>query len=222
MEYDYLLKIIMIGNSGVGKSVLLQKFTDDTYTDNYITTIGVDFKIRSLIINGKSIKLQIWDTDGQERFRTIISSYYRGAHGIILVFDLTDRESFINLSYWINEIDDNCPTIRPYIKILVGTKCDLEDYICVDDTEAKIFARLNNMNYIKTSAKKNINVCKLFESLSETIINETKLSSNIESVNKKININNKFTKPIDFNSINKEIDFDNIEPKENKKNYYCC
>merc|ERR1711861_16621 len=104
-EYDYLFKLLLIGDSDVGKSCLLLRFADDTYTGTYISTIGVDFKIRTVELEGKTIKLQIWDTAGQERFRTITSSYYRGAHGIIVVYDVTDQESFNNVKTWLSEID---------------------------------------------------------------------------------------------------------------------
>ncbi|CAM0958698.1 unnamed protein product [Alopecurus aequalis] len=104
-EYDYLFKLLLIGDSSVGKSCLLLRFADDAYVDTYISTIGVDFKIRTVELDGKSVKLQIWDTAGQERFRTITSSYYRGAHGIIIVYDVTDMESFNNVKQWLSEID---------------------------------------------------------------------------------------------------------------------
>ncbi|KAH1074776.1 hypothetical protein J1N35_027104 [Gossypium stocksii] len=103
-ECDYLFKLLLIGDSGVGKSCLLLRFADDSYLDSYISTIGVDFKIRTVELDWKIIKLQIWDTAGQERFRTITSSYHRGAHGIIIVYDVTDHESFNNVNQWLNAI----------------------------------------------------------------------------------------------------------------------
>jgi Ras-related protein Rab-1A len=104
-QYDYLFKLLLIGDSGVGKSCLLLRFADNTYTESYISTIGVDFKIRDITLGGQDVKLQIWDTAGQERFRTITSSYYRGAHGIALVYDVTDQESFDNIKQWTEEVD---------------------------------------------------------------------------------------------------------------------
>jgi len=119
-EHDYFFKILLIGDSGVGKSCLLLRFADDSWTDTHISTIGVDFKIKTLQLDGKVIKLQIWDTAGQERFRTITSSYYRGAQGIILVYDCTDQESFSNVRQWMGEIDRYaCENVN---KLLVATK----------------------------------------------------------------------------------------------------
>uniref|UniRef100_A0A452XJJ0 GTP-binding protein n=1 Tax=Aegilops tauschii subsp. strangulata TaxID=200361 RepID=A0A452XJJ0_AEGTS len=135
-EYDYLFKLLLIGDSSVGKSCLLLRFADDAYVDTYISTIGVDFKIRTVELDGKSVKLQIWDTAGQERFRTITSSYYRGAHGIIIVYDVTDRESFNNVKQWLSEIDRYASD--SVCKLLVGNKCDLVDSKVVDTEEAKL------------------------------------------------------------------------------------
>merc|ERR1712099_175272 len=124
-EYDYLFKLLLIGDSGVGKSCLLLRFADDKWTDSYISTIGVDFKIRTIELDGKTIKLQIWDTAGQERFRTISSTYYRGAHGIIVVYDITNLDSFNNVRRWLTEIDKYA---RENVnKLLVGNKADLAE-----------------------------------------------------------------------------------------------
>merc|ERR1712226_1673506 len=137
-EYDYLFKLLLIGDSGVGKSCLLLRFADDSYLDSYISTIGVDFKIRTVEQDGKTIKLQIWDTAGQERFRTITSSYYRGAHGIIIVYDVTDQETFNNVRTWITEIEKY--SSAGVCKILVGNKCDKEPQRQVSKEEGQEFA----------------------------------------------------------------------------------
>ena len=121
-EYDFLFKLLLIGDSGVGKSCLLLRFADDTYTESYISTIGVDFKIRTIELEGKTVKLQIWDTAGQERFRTITSSYYRGAQGIILVYDVANRESFDALPKWFAELETYVSS--SVVKIIVGNKVD--------------------------------------------------------------------------------------------------
>ena len=102
-DYDYVFKVLLIGDSGVGKSSLLMRFADDVFTGNFLPTIGVDFKIRTTEANGSVVKLQMWDTAGQEKFKTIVSAYYKGAHGIILVYDITDRRSFMDLQSWLDE-----------------------------------------------------------------------------------------------------------------------
>uniref|UniRef100_H3BGH0 Ras-related protein Rab-35 n=1 Tax=Latimeria chalumnae TaxID=7897 RepID=H3BGH0_LATCH len=123
-DYDHLFKLLIIGDSGVGKSSLLLRFADNTFSGSYITTIGVDFKIRTVEINGEKVKLQIWDTAGQERFRTITSTYYRGTHGVIVVYDVTSAESFVNVKRWLHEINQNCDDV---CRILEGCKGNPDD-----------------------------------------------------------------------------------------------
>ncbi|OVA00134.1 Small GTPase superfamily [Macleaya cordata] len=157
---DYLFKLLLIGDSSVGKSCLLLRFADDSYVDSYISTIGVDFKIRTVELDGKTVKLQIWDTAGQERFRTITSSYYRGAHGIIIVYDVTEMESFNNVKQWLNEIDRYAND--SVCKLLVGNKCDLVENKVVDTEIAKAFADELGIPFLETSAKDSINVEQAF------------------------------------------------------------
>ncbi|KAG2195085.1 hypothetical protein INT46_002648 [Mucor plumbeus] len=170
-EYDYLFKLLLIGDSGVGKSCLLLRFADDTYTESYISTIGVDFvrrrKIRTIELEGKTVKLQIWDTAGQERFRTITSSYYRGAHGIIVVYDVTDADSFNNVKQWMQEIDRYAA--EGVNKLLVGNKSDLTDKKVVEYTEAKEFADSITIPFLETSAKDSTNVEQAFLTMAKQI-----------------------------------------------------
>ncbi|RXN07558.1 ras-related ORAB-1-like protein [Labeo rohita] len=166
-DSDYLFKLLLIGDSGVGKSCLLLRFADDTYTESYISTIGVDFKIRTIEMEGKTVKLQIWDTAGQERFRTITSSYYRGAHGIIIVYDVTEQESFNNVKQWLEEIDRYaCENVS---KLLVGNKSDLASKKVVDFTTAKEFAESLKIPFLETSAKNANNVEKAFLTMASEI-----------------------------------------------------
>jgi len=168
-EYDYLFKLLLIGDSGVGKSCLLLRFADDTFTESYISTIGVDFKIRTIDLDGKTIKLQIWDTAGQERFRTITSSYYRGAHGIIVVYAVTEMSSFNNVKTWLNEIDRFAT--EGVNKLLVGNKCDLVSKKAVDYDTAKQFADSLGISFLETSAKNSHNVEQAFLTMAGQIKN---------------------------------------------------
>ncbi|RMZ87884.1 hypothetical protein DV736_g4889, partial [Chaetothyriales sp. CBS 134916] len=165
--YDYLFKLLLIGDSGVGKSCLLLRFADDTYTESYISTIGVDFKIRTIELDGKTVKLQIWDTAGQERFRTITSSYYRGAHGICVVYDVTDMDSFNNVKQWLQEIDRYAT--EGVNKLLVGNKSDLTDKRAVEYTVAKEFADSIGIPFLETSAKNASNVEQAFLTMARQI-----------------------------------------------------
>ena len=167
-EYDYLFKLLLIGNSSVGKSSLLFRFCENVWDDNFVPTIGVDFKLKSIEVNGKKVKLQIWDTAGQERFKNIPSSYQRGGNGVLVVYDITDRESFENLTSWLIEIEKNAN--KNVYKLLIGNKCDLEDQRKISTQEGKEFAESNGMKFIETSAKDNTKVQEAFELLTTEII----------------------------------------------------
>ena len=120
--FDLQVKLLMIGDSGVGKTCLLLRYANDSFSPTFITTIGIDFKIKTVPIDNHVVKLQIWDTAGQERFRTITTSYFRGAQGILLVYDVTDRGSFENISNWVGQIEQHADI--NVTKVLVGNKCD--------------------------------------------------------------------------------------------------
>ena len=186
-EYDYIFKVLLVGNSVEGKSSLIVRYVDQIWNDVFVPTIGVDFKVKSLEIENKSIKLQIWDTAGQERFRNVISSYFKGAHGILLIFDITSRDSFKELENWLAEVEKNAST--QILKILIGNKCDLEEEREISKDEGEAFAMRNGMQYIETSAKINTNVNEAFEALSKIMVEYYSKKSSAINENKTIKMN---------------------------------
>ncbi|CAM9515230.1 unnamed protein product, partial [Sphacelaria rigidula] len=164
---DHLFKLVLIGDSGVGKSCLLLRFADDAFTDSYISTIGVDFRFRTVKIDKKTVKLQIWDTAGQERFRTITSAYYRGADGIIMVYDVTGQESFDHVNDWLSEV--NRYASEGTSKLLIGNKSDRSDKV-VDTAQAKEFAESLGIPFLETSAKNASNVEEAFLTMASELI----------------------------------------------------
>jgi len=175
-DYDYLFKLVLIGDSGVGKSCLLLRFADDNFTDSYISTIGVDFRFRTITIEKKTVKLQIWDTAGQERFRTITSAYYRGADGIIMVYDVTSSESFDHVEEWLSEVDRYANENTS--KLLVGNKADLIEEKQVPEETAQRFADKLGISFLETSAKTSTNVDAAFLTMAKELIkNREKQSS---------------------------------------------
>lgn len=171
---DYLFKVLIIGDSNVGKSSLLVRFADDSFYTEYISTIGVDYRIKTLKVQHEdaqvSVKLQCWDTAGQEKFDNIVQSYYRGSHGIMLVFDVTNKESFDNLQKWLSKADTCAgPDV---VKLLIGAKSDLPDRQITKE-EAEDYATKVGLKYVETSAKDSVNVTEAFEELAAEMLQKT-------------------------------------------------
>ena len=167
-KYDYLLKLLMIGESGVGKKDFISRFVgDDSSKESVLYKIGIDFEIKTINYKNKLIKLQIWDTAGQERFRAITKTYYKGSQGIIFMYDVTDKNSLINLRNWIKQFEANAdPSIR---KVLVGNKCDMPDRVITIE-EGKKMAEEYNMGFFETSVKTNQNINEVFYYLVNEIL----------------------------------------------------
>jgi len=169
-ERKYLIKVIVIGSSGVGKSSLLLRYALDTFKEDTRTTIGVDFKHKKLRVNGELVDCQIWDTAGQERFSCISKEYYRGANGCLLVYDITDDSSFARVDHWYQELLTYAHTSENPITVLIGNKCDLKHLTKIPADEATKYAKAHGMNLFETSAKENKNVDEAFRVLVEDII----------------------------------------------------
>ncbi|XP_002166359.1 uncharacterized protein LOC100214114 [Hydra vulgaris] len=186
MAADFVFKIIIIGDSGVGKSCLLRRFADQSYTDNYINTIGVDFKVRTFEIYGKTVKLNIWDSAGQERFRTIVNTYYRGAHGICLVYDITNMESFTNLNDWLKDVSELAE--KNAKKLIIGTKLDLESQRCVKTDYVQAYSDQFDIPFIETSSKEGRNVDDAFRQMTKLLLSDIdqELVSNAENASIKL------------------------------------
>ncbi|XP_047325274.1 ras-related protein RABA2b-like isoform X1 [Impatiens glandulifera] len=162
-EYDYLFKIVVIGDSGVGKSNILSRFTRNEFFLESKSTIGVEFATRTLEVEGKTVKAQIWDTAGQERYRAITSAYYRGAVGALLVYDITKRQTFENVERWLRELRDHSDS--NIVIMMVGNKADLNHLRSVSDQEGQSLAEKQELSFMETSALEGINVDKAFQTI---------------------------------------------------------
>jgi len=159
-DYDYLFKVVLIGDSGVGKSNLLSRFTRNEFSLESKSTIGVEFATRSIIVDGKTIKAQIWDTAGQERYRAITSAYYRGAVGALLVYDITRHTTFESVERWLKELQDH--TDNNIVVLLVGNKADLRHLRAVSTEDSQALAERESLYFMETSALESTNVENAF------------------------------------------------------------
>lgn len=223
--YDNLFKIIIIGDSGVGKSSILMRYLDDAFTSSFISTIGIDFKIKTIMYNGKRIKLQIWDTAGQERFRTITTAYYRGANGILLVYDTNKIATYQSLTKWIKCIDTHSIHNTPII--LVGTKIDTPNDREISAEIGRRRAEESLMDFMEVSSKTGQNIEELFGLITKRMYdihennNSSEKSKEKSSKKDKLNSGKDIAKltftEIDEN-IDKNIDYNNTSHRKSSCN----
>ena len=206
-DYQYIFKLILIGNSGVGKSSILNRYMNKTFEESYKCTIGVDFLMKSIEINGKTVKLQLWDTAGQEKYKSMVASYYRGANVALVVFDITNRESFDSLPLWIENYYKNGPEQKNII--LIGNKKDMIEERQVTQEEAELFSQTNNMIYFETSAKDGDNIDYVFTYAAEKLV-EFYSSQKETNIKRQINQTNEL----------QSQSFKEIRIEEHKKK--CC
>ena len=197
-EAQIVLKLLLLGDSSVGKTSILLKYISNKFDESSISTVGVDYMDKIIDYNKFKIKLQIWDTSGEEKFRTITKNFYRNADGLLVVFDLTKKESYDHIKSWINEAKENNDKLKT---ILIGNKLDLKDERIVAIDVAKQFAEKNNLKYIETSAKDGTNINESFQAIidllfdgksSEEILHEfTKQDSSLSVVNDSMEVKKK-------------------------------
>ena len=183
MSSKYIIKILTLGDTTVGKTSIVLRYSDDKFHDSSnLATIGIDFKIKQINRGGESIKISIYDTAGQERFQNIIKHYYRGANGVLLTFDISNRSSFEKLNFWLNDLKENSDNIDELFICLIGNKLDKEDKREVSKEEANKYARENNMPYFEVSAKTGQGIKILFDEVIKgamiKILNSTEKEDN--------------------------------------------
>ena len=186
-NYDYLFRYIIVGDMAVGKSCILLQFTDNKFRNQHELTIGVEFGAKTISINGKSVKIQIWDTAGQEAFQAITRTYYKGAIGALLVYDITRKETFIHVTKWLEEVRNN--SSKTITVILIGNKKDLEDKRQVSYEEGEAFAKENGLMFLETSAKTAYNVVEAFNLSAQCILNNIERTGIDPTISSNINLN---------------------------------
>ena len=165
MSADYIIKLLTLGETEVGKTSIVLRYSDDKFHDNKIATIGIDFKIKIIKKGNEKIKVSIYDTAGQERFKNIVKHYYKGANGVLLIYDITKRDTFEKLEFWLEDLKENSDNLNNLFIYLIGNKNDLEERREVDFEEANKFAKEKNIPYIEVSAKTGNNIKKLFDEM---------------------------------------------------------
>jgi Ras-related protein Rab-8A len=184
-------KVLLLGNSYVGKTCILLRFSEDIFKENYDVTIGLNYRIKSMTVENKPIKMQIWDTSGEEKFKAIAKNFYRGAHGVLLVYDICQKNSFLDVKSWIEQIIENADN-DDIVMILCGNKCDNEKERKISREEGENLAKNYGIPFFECSAKNNININKMFETMAQKIFTKVgnRQSSSVKltpnSIKKKI------------------------------------
>ena len=199
--FDYLIKILTIGESGVGKTCLISRYNRNEFSENHLSTIAIDFKMKTVKIKDNRVKIQIWDTAGQERFSTLTNGFFKGSDGIIVTYSITDQKSFENVNKWMSQIQQRAPSDVKVI--LVGNKTDMENTRVVSYEEGERLADKYNIRFLETSAKTGKNVNEVFENLAADII-EKFGGKRAETINSEQSREN------------------NLNPGERKKKESCC
>ncbi|CAM8898981.1 unnamed protein product [Rhodiola kirilowii] len=209
---DYLFKVVIIGDSAVGKSNLLSRYARNEFDSNSKATIGVEFQTQIVEIDGKEVKAQIWDTAGQERFRAVTSAYYRGAFGALVVYDISRRNTFESVPRWLDELDTQSETT--VAKMLVGNKSDLESIRDVSMEEGRQLAEEKGLFFMETSALNSSNVRTAFEMVIREIYN---------NVSRKVLDSDSYKAELTINRVNLVgRDDDESESNQPQKKYFCC
>ena len=168
MNEESVYKVLLLGDTDVGKTCFLFKYTDNTFHENHIATIGLDYRVKKIILkNGKEISLQIWDTAGQDRFRAITKNYYKGAHGIVLIYDITNNQTFENVSKWVNQIHEEVSL--NVVIFLAGNKIDLEEKREISYEIGEKLAKELGCTFFEASAKTGVNIDEIFNELAESL-----------------------------------------------------
>ncbi|CAB1451433.1 unnamed protein product [Pleuronectes platessa] len=201
-QYDVLFRLLMLGDSGVGKTCMLRRFTDSEFDPSHISTIGVDFKMKTLEIDGLKVRVQIWDTAGQERYQTITKQYYRRAQGIIFVYDITNQAAFQHIAKWASDVEEYAP--NQVQRILVGNKCDEELRRQVTTEQGSKLAETYEMEFFETSASTSNNIRESFTRLTELVLQAHKrdtdhLLSSLDDYLEKVALEDEGSKDTDEN-----------------------
>ena len=170
MSARYIIKILTLGDTLVGKTSIILRFSDNTFNENQLATIGIDFKTKYIIAGDASVKVALWDTAGQEKFKNIAKQYYNGANGVLLIYDVCNRKSFERIEFWLNELKENNRIDELYI-VLVGNKIDLEDKRVISKEEGEKYASDNKITYCEVSAKTGVGIKRLFKKIAKGSMN---------------------------------------------------